>query len=273
MGSSVGERRSASTLLLTPRDDLQYSSCMSLRDSLLGRVGARVRATRERLELSRRALSERSGVSERFLAQLEGGDGNISLARFADVAAALGTTPAELLDGLAPAPRRPAVALLGVRGAGKSTIGARLGERLAIPFVEVDQQIEQRAGLRLGELFELHGEAYYRKVERAVLRALLGRVRPMVLATGGSIVSDADAFGYLRARCRTVWLKARPADHWDRVVQQGDRRPMGKNPQAFAELEALLARRAALYAGAHHTVDTSRRAVDDVVDEVAALVA
>ncbi len=242
-------------------------------DSLLALVGARVRSTRQRLELSRRALAERSGVSERFLAQLEGGEGNISLARFADVAAALGTTPAELLAGLAPDPRRKAVALLGVRGAGKSTVGGELARRLRVPFVELDQQIEKKAGLTLGEIFELHGEAYYRKVERDVLRALLARATPMVLATGGSIVSDADNFAFLRGRCLTVWLKARPEDHWNRVIQQGDQRPMGKNPHAFAELETLLGARASLYASAHHTVDTSKRAVGAVVDEIAALAA
>ncbi len=236
--------------------------------ALLGHVGARVRAQRQQLELSRRALAERSGVSERFLAQLEGGEGNISLVRFADVAAALGTTPAELLAGLDPGPRRNAVALLGVRGAGKSTVGSELARRLGVPFVELDQQIEKRAGLRLGEIFEMHGEAYYRRVERDVLRALLARASPMVLATGGSIVSDADNFAFLRARATTVWLKARAEDHWNRVIQQGDQRPMGKNPHAFAELEALLDSRAALYANAHHTVDTSRRSVAAVVDEV-----
>ncbi len=261
---------------------MHYSSAMASRssgghggrgDTLLGQVGARVRASRQQLELSRRALAERSGVSERFLAQLEGGAGNISLARFADVAAALGTTPAELLAGLAPAPRRKAVALLGVRGAGKSTVGSELAQRLGVPFVELDQHIEKQAGLKLGELFELHGEAYYRKVEREVLRALLARPAAMVLATGGSIVSDPDNYAFLRARCLTVWLKARPEDHWNRVVQQGDRRPMARNPHAYAELEALLAARAALYASAHHTVDTSRRPVAAVVDQLAALAA
>jgi XRE family transcriptional regulator, aerobic/anaerobic benzoate catabolism transcriptional regulator len=246
---------------------------LSRGDTLLALVGARVRQTRQRLELSRRALAERSGVSERFLAQLEGGDGNISLARFADVAAALGTTPADLLAGLAPDPRKKAVALLGVRGAGKSTVGSELARKLGVPFVEVDQHIEKKAGLRLGEIFEMHGEAYYRKVERDVLRTLLARSSPMVLATGGSIVSDPDNFAFLRTRCMTVWLKARAEDHWNRVIQQGDQRPMGKNPHAFAELETLLDARASLYAGAHHTVDTSKRAVGAVVDEIAALAA
>lgn len=238
-------------------------------DALLARVGARVRALRQDRAMTRRELSERSGVSERFLTQLEAGHGNISLVRFADVAAALTTTPAALL---AEASRPPpaTVALLGVRGAGKSTVGAELAHRLGVPHVELDRRIERAAGLRLGEIFELHGEAYYRRIEREVLDELLTRPSPMVVATGGSIVGDADNFALLRDRCTTVWLKARARDHWNRVIKQGDRRPMGKNPHAFAELEALLAARAPLYARAHHTIDTSRRPVAAVVDDLLA---
>lgn len=243
-------------------------------DALLAQVGARVRAARDEAGLSRRALAEAAGLSERFLAQLETGTGNISLARFAAVADALGTTPSELLAGLAAeAPRRPAIALLGVRGAGKSTVGQALARRLKVPFVEVDREIEQAAGLRLQQIFELHGEAYYRKVEREVLRRLLARRAPMVLATGGSIVSDDANYALLRGRCRTVWLKARAQDHWDRVVAQGDRRPMAERSHAFAELEQLLAARAGRYALADHTVDTSKRPAAAVVDELAALAA
>lgn len=236
-------------------------------DELLGRVGARVRGLRQRQAMSRRELSERSGVSERFLTQLEAGRGNISLVRFADVARALSTTPAALLTEAAPPPATT-IALLGVRGAGKSTVGAELARRLGVPHVEVDRRIEAAAGLRLAEIFELHGEAYYRRVERAVLDELLTRPSPMVLATGGSIVGDADNFALLRDRCVTVWLKARPRDHWNRVIQQGDRRPMAKNPHAYAELEALLAARTSLYARAHHTVDTSRRDVAAVAADI-----
>jgi len=244
------------------------------RETLLSTVGARIRATRERLDLSRRELSERSGVSERFLAQLEGGEGNISLARFADVAAALETSPAELLAGAGVArPREAPVALLGVRGAGKSTIGARLARRLSARFVEVDKEIERAAGLKLGEIFELHGEAYYRRLEREVLSQLLGGDRPVVLATGGSIVNDPANYGMLRERAHTVWLRARAEDHWNRVVQQGDQRPMAQSPHAFAELRALLAAREPLYSSARHVIDTSGRSIDDVVDSVAAAVA
>jgi len=235
--------------------------------SLLTTVGARVRALRERQGLARRQLSEMSGVSERFLAQLESGRGNISLLRFAEVADALGTTPAELLAG-ASTPRNGTgvVALLGVRGAGKSSVGAALATRFAVPFIEVDAQIEKAAGLRLSEIFELHGEAYYRRVEREVLGRLLGEQGAMVIATGGSIVNDRENYSLLRERSATVWLKARPEDHWNRVIQQGDERPMAKNPHAFSELRALLTAREPLYANAHHVIDTHGRDIDAVVE-------
>ncbi len=232
-----------------------------------------MRARREERGLSRRQLSERSQVSERFLAQLEAGDGNISLARFAQVAAALELSPAELLAGAELVARAHApVALLGVRGAGKSTVGAALAERLEVPFVELDQRIEAAAGLSLGELFELHGEAHYRQLERESLRQVLDGSR-LVLATGGSIVSSQDSFALLRQRSRTVWLRARAEDHWDRVIRQGDRRPMAENPHAFAQLRTLMAARAPLYAAAHHVIETSGRSLDQVVDALCQVVA
>jgi XRE family aerobic/anaerobic benzoate catabolism transcriptional regulator len=237
------------------------------RSSFLATVGARVRAVRDSRGMSRRELSERSGVSERFLAQLESGQGNISLARFAEVAAALSVAPAELLAGTEQAGGRAPVALLGVRGAGKSSVGAALAVRLGAPFVELDQEIEQGAGLSLAEIFELHGEAHYRRLERDALhRALDGS--SVVLATGGSIVSDAGSYALLRERARTVWLRASAEDHWERVVRQGDRRPMAENPHAFAQLRELLSAREPLYARAHHIVDTSGRSIDEVVAAV-----
>ncbi|WP_096058597.1 shikimate kinase [Haliangium ochraceum] len=242
------------------------------REELLEAVGARVRALRERRGESRRQLAERSGLSERFLAQLEGGQGNISLVRFADVADALETSPAALLGGasVSGAGTRQ-VALLGVRGAGKSTIGAAVAAARGVPFIEVDHQIERTAGLSLGEIFELHGEAYYRRLEREVLTRVLAAPGAAVLATGGSIVNHADNYAMLRRQARTVWLRARAEDHWERVIRQGDGRPMGTNPHAFTELRALLDARAALYAEADHVVDTSGRAIDDVVQMVDAV--
>lgn len=239
--------------------------------SYLTTVGSAVRSHRERRGWSRRELAQHSGVSERFLAQLETGDGNISLRRFAEVAHALGTTPSVLLAAAdAPAAEKP-IALLGVRGAGKSAVGEALAKKLAIPFVELDQQIEEAAGLPLSEVFAVHGEAYYRRVEREVLTRLLASPSPMVLATGGSIVNDPTNYGLLRARCRTIWLRARPEDHWNRVVAQGDQRPMAENPHAFAELRALLAAREKLYARSEHTVETTGRRVAQIASEIAEL--
>ena len=240
--------------------------------SFLESVGATVRSQRERRGWSRRELAGASGVSERFLAQLEAGEGNISLRRFADVAHALGTTPAALLAPADAAPTHKPIALLGVRGAGKSSVGAALARRLDVVFIELDQRIEQAAGLPLGELFALHGEAYYRRVEREVLTRLLADPSPAVLATGGSIVNDPTNYALLRTRATTVWLHARAEDHWNRVVAQGDQRPMAENPHAFAELRALLAARDKLYARADHTIDTTTRRIPQVAAAIAELV-
>jgi XRE family transcriptional regulator, aerobic/anaerobic benzoate catabolism transcriptional regulator len=232
-------------------------------------VGTSVRSQRERRGWSRRELAEASGVSERFLAQLETGDGNISLRRFAEVAHALGTTPSALLASAdTPAGTRP-IALLGVRGAGKSSVGAALARKLGLAFVELDQQIELAAGLPLGEVFALHGEAYYRRLEREVLTRVLAESSACVLATGGSIVNDPTNYALLRAHCETIWLRANAEDHWNRVVAQGDQRPMAENPHAFSELRALLAARSKLYARADHTIDTSGRTVNQVVTAIA----
>lgn len=236
--------------------------------TFLQSVGSAVRTQRERKGLTRRELAGTSGVSERFLAQLESGDGNISLRRFAEVAHALGTTPAALLAPTEHTSERP-VALLGVRGAGKSVVGAALARKLGMRFVEVDQEIEAATGLALGDVFTLHGEAYYRRVEREVLTRLLAEPGAMVLATGGSIVNDPTNFALLKSRAHTIWLRAKPEDHWNRVVAQGDQRPMAENPHAFEELRALLAARQKLYARADRTVDTSDRTIKQVVAEIA----
>ena len=241
--------------------------------SYLTAIGTAVRAHRERRGWSRRELALHSGVSERFLAQLETGAGNISLLRFAEVAHALGTTPSVLLAAAETSSTIRPIALLGVRGAGKSAVGQALASKLRMPFVELDQQIEEAAGLPLSEVFAVHGEAYYRRVEREVLTRVLATPAPMVLATGGSIVNDPTNYGLLRARCQTIWLRARAEDHWNRVVAQGDQRPMAENPHAYAELRALLAAREKLYARAEHTVETTGRRIPQVVAELAELTA
>jgi XRE family aerobic/anaerobic benzoate catabolism transcriptional regulator len=266
-----------------------------------------VRALRESQRLTQRTLAERSGVSSRFLAQLEAGDGNISLERFDAVARALATSPAalhdpraaiagdderqllraavsELVDRRSSAElgevRRwlearfarhtaPTIALIGLRGAGKSTIGPRLAARLSLRFVELDAAIERAAGLTLSEIFQIHGESYYRRLERETLMGLLADPDGMVVAAGGSIVNDKETYKLLRRRAVTVWLKARPEDHWNRVIQQGDQRPMAQHPHAMSELRALLAARERLYAEAEHVIDTSRLGVDAAVDKLA----
>ena len=234
---------------------------------ILELVGQRVRAARAARQWTIRELAERSGVSVRFLVQLESGRGNISVKRLADLARAFSLPPADLLrDSDTEAPR--IVALLGLRGAGKTTIGKQLARRLHIGFVELDRQIEKEADMSLAELFSMYGEEHYRRLERDTLARVLAERRAMVLAIGGGIVASPDTYAMLKANAITVWLRASPEDHWNRVVRQGDRRPMADHPQAMADLRALLAAREPLYASADHTVNTSGRLVGAIVDEL-----
>ena len=238
---------------------------------ILELVGQRVRSARVQRHWTIRELAERSGVSVRFLVQLESGRGNISVKRLADLARAFTMPTADLLaDDHPDAPR--VVALLGLRGAGKTTIGRQLARRLHVRFMELDRQIEKAADMSLAELFSLYGEDYYRRLERETLAHVLAEKRPMVLATGGGIVESPETYALLKKAAVTVWLRAAPEDHWNRVVSQGDRRPMADHPQAMADLRALLAAREPLYAGAEHTVETSGRPVDAIVDDLASTV-
>jgi XRE family aerobic/anaerobic benzoate catabolism transcriptional regulator len=234
-------------------------------NDVLADLGRRVREERGERGLSLRELAERSDLSLRFLADVENGVGNISVRKLAALAQALETTCSALLAGAALETGRPVIALLGLRGAGKTTIGRRLAHRLRIPFVELDRRVEKVSGLPLGEIFRLHGESYYRRLEREALGQQLQGGVAVVLATGGGIVTAAETFAELRRRTVTVWLKARPEDHWTRVAQQGDRRPLEARPQAMIELRRLLAAREVLYSRADHVIDTSRLGVDEAV--------
>ena len=279
---------------------MQYSARMpEARQTLLSAVGGAVRRLREQRGLSRRALSEKCGVSERFLADLEAGAGNISVARLGEVARALGTSAGSLLteaEGRVPYAASallaglsreelneaerwlrarfsqgggdPLVALVGLRGAGKSTIGRALGEKLSVPFFELDALVEEAAGLSLAGIFSLHGEAYYRRLAREVMTRFLAETEAGVLATGGGLVLDREAWKLLQRRCRTVWLQATPDDHWQRVLGQGDERPSAASPHARDELRALLKAREPLYAQAEIAVDTSRLGVAGAVREI-----
>jgi XRE family transcriptional regulator, aerobic/anaerobic benzoate catabolism transcriptional regulator len=238
---------------------------------ILALVAHHVRAARAARHWTIRELAERSGVSVRFLVELESGRGNISVKRLADLARAFNLPTADLLADECPdAPR--VVALLGLRGAGKTTIGKQLARRLHVRFVELDRQIEKAADMSLAELFSLYGEDYYRRLERETLADVLAEKRPMVLATGGGIVESPDTYALLKKSAVTVWLRAEPEDHWNRVVRQGDRRPMANHPQAMADLRALLTAREPLYAGADHSVDTSGRTVNAIVEELSGTV-
>jgi XRE family aerobic/anaerobic benzoate catabolism transcriptional regulator len=226
--------------------------------ALLAEVGARVRARRAAAGLTQAALAQRAGVSVRFLVALEAGQGNISLGRLWGVCAALRTPLEALLAGLGPGGREK-IALVGLRGAGKSSLGRQLAAARGWPFVELDRRVEEAAGMRLGALFELRGEAHYRALEAQALAELLDEAGPVVIAAGGSIVTAPETWARLRQGARTVWLKASPASHLGRVQAQGDMRPMQGRPEALAELTALWAERAPLYAQADLTVDTDAR--------------
>lgn len=236
------------------------------RAPILVTLAANVRALRDERGWSRARLAEHSGLSVRFLAQVEAGDGNISLLRLADLAAAFATTPEALLH--AASPRSDLIVLVGLRGAGKSSVGPVLARTLSIPFQEMDALIEQAAGLPVDQIFELHGERYYRRLERETAARLVAARRSLVLAAAGGVVNEPATWDLLARHATVVWLKARPEDHWNRVVAQGDRRPMADNPEAMTELRAMLAAREPLYAGAHLTVETSGRSPSEVADAI-----
>ncbi|MDH3667675.1 MAG: helix-turn-helix transcriptional regulator [Paracoccaceae bacterium] len=223
-------------------------------------VGARVRMARQDAGLSRRALSERSGISQRYLAQLESGAGNISIALLFRVAVALGTRIEALIGGGA-TPSQPErarrICLIGLRGAGKSTLGRMAGEVTGLPFRELNQDIEEQTGLPVADVIALYGPEGYRKLERQALERVAATVDNVILAAAGGVVSDPETYGFLLSHFHTVWLKATPEDHMRRVRAQGDERPMAGNPNAMAELVRILEGRETLYARADRTVSTA----------------
>src|SRR5215470_4410730 len=271
----------------------QSNSGVPEQDEYLCRLGERVREERARRGMTRKILARDSGLSERYLAQLESGKGNLSiklLRRIGDalnlpLARLVSTEPDEpleirqlveflrrlpaarlgearaLLDTHFLASDRQArnrrIALIGLRGAGKSTLGSRLARHLEIPFIELDAEIERDFGLSLGEIFALSGQAAYRRSERRALDAVLGSHPRFVLAAGGSVVAEAETYDELLSRCFTVWIKASPEEHMNRVIAQGDLRPMSDNKEAMADLERILAARTPLYARADAVIDTA----------------
>ena len=267
-------------------------------------LGETIRAARARRGMTRKMLAGQSGVSERFLAQLEGGTGNASVLILRQISHALNlsleamlpgahrrsaemASAVELLDRLE-APelkealdlllqrfgpknqdhdRHQRVALIGLRGAGKSTVGKLLAKKLALPFFELDRLIEQTSGISLSMIFDLYGQSGFRRFERRCLDDLLSTHPRFVVATGGSLVSEPDTYERLLANCYTIWLQATPHEHMSRVIAQGDMRPMAQNPEAMADLERILRERDELYRKADASIDTSGRSLEEVVAE------
>jgi XRE family aerobic/anaerobic benzoate catabolism transcriptional regulator len=224
-------------------------------------LGRRVRETRERRGMARKILAGEADMSERYLAQLEAGDGNSSIVLLRRVASALGVPLAELLSpvevGRDHASRRKRVALIGLRGAGKSTLGAALARKLKTPFIELDREIEMDAGMNLAEIFNLYGQGGYRRVEHRCLEKVLRKHERAVISVGGGIVSEAETYNLLLRKCYAVWVKAAPEEHMSRVIAQGDLRPMAGNTEAMEDLRRILAAREPLYRKADLVIDTS----------------
>jgi len=222
-------------------------------EQIIRRVGTRVRLRRHDLGITAKELANRSGLSPRFISQLESGAANIAIGRLASVALSLEVSVASLVES------EPGgvLALLGLRGAGKTTLGRRLAQAQDISFVELDERVEEKAGLSLSEIFSLHGEDYYRRLEADCLRELLENQEAVVLALSGGVVQNASAFTMVRSSCTTIWLKATTADHMGRVLAQGDSRPMANRENAMDELRSILAAREPLYAQADGVIDTS----------------
>jgi len=281
------------------RDSAELEAKESPRDPLLTALGERVRELRARRGLTRRAVALAADISERHLANLEYGTGNASILVLQQVAQALQCPLAELIGDVTTASpewllirellehrsepelrrarlklaelfgaggrqgeRQRRIALIGLRGAGKSTLGAMLAEDLGYPFVELSREIEKFAGCSIREIHDLYGTNAYRRYERRALEEAVQIYPEVVIATPGGLVSDPATFNQLLEHCFTVWLQAEPEDHMQRVTAQGDTRPMAASREAMDDLKRILAGRAAFYAKADLTFDTSGLALD-----------
>ena len=271
-------------------------------------VGRLVRLARAKRGATRRQLAQDSGASERYLAQIESGQGNPSVIILKSIADALDVPIIELLPRMngrsaamahvldliarLPPSELPAVAeliasraqadhagdrarrigLVGLRGAGKSTLGQMLARALGCPFIELDRLVEQDYGARIPDLIEMAGLATFRRYERACLERVIDEHAAAVIATAGGIVSNAETYALLLRRTHTVWMKARPEEHMSRVMEQGDFRPMAKNREAMTDLVAILEARGADYARAQAALDTSGETVAQSFEKLRAIV-
>jgi XRE family transcriptional regulator, aerobic/anaerobic benzoate catabolism transcriptional regulator len=266
--------------------------------AFLAAIGREVRRNRAKRGMTRRQLAQASATSERYLAQIESGAGNPSASVLRAIAQALdlptaallpehGARTAELgavLDLLAQVPekelpglvtdiearvalragadRARRIALVGLRGAGKSTLGRMLAQNLGWPFIELDRRVEEDYGASIPDLIEMAGTATFRRQERSALQRVIAEHEAAIITTAGGIVSNPETYALLLRHTRTIWIKARPEEHMSRVMAQGDFRPMAQNRQAMADLVAILEARRADYARAEAEVDTSGDAVE-----------
>ncbi len=261
-------------------------------------LGKRVRELRSRRGMTRKMVAREADVSERHLAQLEAGEGNVSIVLLRRIAAALNVSLVELFTpeseetsqkqliqrflerlpdhrlkdvvsrlirdfGPEEKLRRARVALIGLRGAGKSTLGSKLAGESKIPFIELDREIENDTGMPLAEIFSLYGQSGYRAIERRTLEKVLNEQERAVLSVGGGMVSEKETFDYLLSNCYTVWIKAQPEEHMSRVMAQGDFRAMAGSGQAMEELRRILEAREPLYGKADMHLDTSGSSVEE----------
>ena len=278
-------------------------------EGYLHRLGERVRNLRNQRGMTRKALAEHAKVSERYLAQLEAGKGNLSIVLLRRVAKAIGLPVAQLVhDGAEPALdlvllsqflerlsppalaeardlllkhfskpsedlHKRRIALLGLRGGGKSTLGTLLAERLNVPFIELDREIEKRAGAPLSEIFEMFGQETFRRAEREALIEVLRQHEHFVVATSGSIVAEPATLELLLSSCLTVWVRAEPQEHMKRVLAQGDLRPIANSTRAMEDLVSILKSRESLYAKAEITLTTTGKTPEQNLTELLHLIA
>jgi XRE family aerobic/anaerobic benzoate catabolism transcriptional regulator len=273
-------------------------------DAYLRQLGERVRTLRNQRGMSRKVLAKQAKVSERYIAQMEAGLGNCSIVLLRRIARAIGL-PVTLLvhDGPEPAldlvlltqflerlpapalsqarelltqtfsqpsddARRTRIALIGLRGGGKSTLGSLLAERMNVPFIELDREIERRSGASLSEIFDMFGQEHFRRAEREALDDVLRQHKHFVIATSGSIVTEPGTLEILLSSCFTVWVRAEPQDHMKRVMAQGDMRPMASSGRAMEDLVSILKSREPLYARAEATLTTTGKSPEQNLNEL-----
>jgi XRE family aerobic/anaerobic benzoate catabolism transcriptional regulator len=278
---------------------MEPSESETKRNPFLEALGERVRTLRSRQGMTRRAVALAADVSERHLANLEYGTGNVSVLVLLQVAQALQCSLAELLgdvtttspewllirellgkrseadlrrarvqlsemfgEGGNAQERKNRIALIGLRGAGKTSLGQRLADDMGFPFIELSREIEQFAGCQISEIHNLYGANAYRRYERRALEEAIQIYPEVVIATPGGLVSDSANFNLLLSHCTTVWLQADAADHMGRVAAQGDMRPMAASREAMEDLKRILEGRSAFYSKADLAINTSGRSED-----------